>query len=111
MEPLNDVVGKDIIIDCTNLEYISSAGLRVFLGILQNSEEKGGHVYIKNINAKVHTIFAITGVLDANEALSGFSSSTVAIVGAMGIMVAGQKRPHRRHPRHLFHLPLYDTIK
>ena len=61
MEPLNDVVGKDIIIDCTDLEYISSAGLRVFLGILQNAEEKGSHVYIKNINAKVHSIFAITG--------------------------------------------------
>lgn len=61
MSPLNDVEGKDIIIDCTNLEYISSAGLRIFLGILQNAEEKGGHVYIKNINDKVRTIFTITG--------------------------------------------------
>lgn len=61
MSPLNDVEGKDIIIDCTDLEYISSAGLRIFLGILQNAEEKGGHVYIKNINDKVRTIFTITG--------------------------------------------------
>ena len=61
MSPLNDGEGKDIIIDCTNLEYISSAGLRIFLGILQNAEEKGGHVYIKNINDKVRTIFTITG--------------------------------------------------
>ena len=53
MSPLNDVEG--------NLEYISSAGLRIFLGILQNAEEKGGHVYIKNINDKVRTIFTITG--------------------------------------------------
>ena len=61
MSPLNDVEGKDIIIDCTGLEYISSAGLRIFLGILQNAQEKGGHVYIKNVNDKVRTIFAITG--------------------------------------------------
>lgn len=61
MSPLNDVEGKDIIIDCTDLEYISSAGLRIFLGILQNAQEKGGHVYIKNINDKVRTIFTITG--------------------------------------------------
>ena len=27
MSPLNDVEGKDVIIDCTELEYISSAGL------------------------------------------------------------------------------------
>ena len=61
MSPLNDVEGKDIIIDCTGLEYISSAGLRIFLGILQNAEEKGGHVYISNINEDVRGVFAITG--------------------------------------------------
>ncbi|MBO2523622.1 MAG: anti-sigma factor antagonist [Bacteroidetes bacterium] len=61
MSPLNDVEGKDIIIDCTELEYISSAGLRIFLGILQNAQGKGGQVYIKGINENVRTIFTITG--------------------------------------------------
>lgn len=61
MSPLNDVEGKDVIIDCTEMEYISSAGLRIFLGILQNVEVKGGHVYIKGINENVRTIFTITG--------------------------------------------------
>ena len=61
MNPLNDVEGKDIIIDCTNLEYISSAGLRIFLGILQNVQEKGVHVYIKGLNDAVNDVFIITG--------------------------------------------------
>ena len=61
MSPLNDVEGKDIILDCTDLDYISSAGLRIFLGILQNAQAKGGHVYIKGINDKVRTVFTITG--------------------------------------------------
>lgn len=61
MSSLNDVEGKDIIIDCTELEYISSAGLRIFLGILQNAQGKGGQVYIKGINENVRTIFTITG--------------------------------------------------
>ena len=61
MDPLNYVEGKDIIIDCTNMEYISSAGLRIFLGILQNAEEKGGHVYIKGLNDTVQAIFDLTG--------------------------------------------------
>ena len=61
LSPLNDVEGKDIIIDCTDLEYISSAGLRIFLSILQNAQEKDGHVYIRNINDNVRVIFAITG--------------------------------------------------
>ena len=61
LSPLNDVEGKDIIIDCTDLEYISSAGLHIFLSILQNAQEKDGHVYIRNINDNVRAIFAITG--------------------------------------------------
>ena len=61
MSPLNDVEGKDIIIDCTSLDYISSAGLRIFLCILQKAEDRGAHVYIKGINDKVRTIFTITG--------------------------------------------------
>ena len=61
MSQLYDVEGKDIIIDCTSLEYISSAGLRIFLCVLQKAKEKGGHVYIKNINDKVRTVFTITG--------------------------------------------------
>ena len=61
MSPLNDVEGKNIIIDCTDLEYISSAGLRIFLGILQNVQERGVHVYIKGINDAVNDVFVITG--------------------------------------------------
>ena len=61
MNPLNDVEGMDIIIDCTDLEYISSAGLRIFLGILQNAEDKDGHVYIRGINDEVRSVFTITG--------------------------------------------------
>jgi len=61
LRPLGSVEDKDIVIDCTQLEYISSAGLRIFLIILQNAEEKGSHVYIKGINDTVREIFNITG--------------------------------------------------
>ena len=67
MNPLNDVEGKDIIIDCTNLEYISSAGLRIFLGILQNVQERGVHVYIKGVNDAVNDVFTITGFCNIFE--------------------------------------------
>ena len=69
LSPLNEVEGKDIIIDCTGLEYISSAGLRIFLCILQNAEDKGVHVYIRNINDNVRSIFAITGFSNIFEFL------------------------------------------
>lgn len=61
MQPLYECEGKDIIIDCAGLDYISSAGLRIFLGILQNAQEKGGHVYIKSLTPNVQAVFALTG--------------------------------------------------
>lgn len=61
LNPLKEVEGKDIILDCTDLAYISSAGLRIFLGLLQNAQGKGEHVYIRNINDNVRAIFTITG--------------------------------------------------
>jgi anti-anti-sigma factor len=61
MDPLNDVEGKDIIIDCTDLEYISSAGLRIFLAILQNVQERGVHVYIRGLSDALNDVFVITG--------------------------------------------------
>ena len=63
----NDVEDKDVIIDCTNLEYVSSAGLRIFLGILQKVEEKGRHVYLTGINDKVRGILTITGFINIFE--------------------------------------------
>lgn len=60
MSPLNNA-DKDVILDCTDLAYISSAGLRIFLGILQSARGKGRHVYIKGINDSVRSVFTITG--------------------------------------------------
>ena len=61
MLPIYECEGKDVIIDCTGLTYISSAGLRIFLNVLKNVEEKGGQVYITNINDAVRNVFSITG--------------------------------------------------
>jgi len=67
MSPLKEVEGKDIIIDCSDLKYISSAGLRILLSILQHVEGKGRHLYIKGINDQVRSIFTITGFCNIFE--------------------------------------------
>ena len=61
MSPLNDVVGKDIIIDCTELEYISSSGLRIFLSIRKEAAAHGSKVIVRNINADIRQVFMMTG--------------------------------------------------
>ena len=64
MAPLYNREGKDIILDCTDLAYISSSGLRIFLGILNNAEEKGQHVYIKGMTDDVRAVFTMTGFIN-----------------------------------------------
>jgi len=64
---LQDCEGHDIILDCTKLEYISSSGLRIFLGILKNAKPKGSHVYIRGISDDIRSVFAMTGFTNLFE--------------------------------------------
>lgn len=61
VEVLNDCMGHDIVLDCTKLDYISSSGLRIFLGILKNAKPKGSHVYILGLSDELQKVFAMTG--------------------------------------------------
>lgn len=61
LSPLNDCTGHDIIIDCTNLEYISSSGLRILLNIRKNASAVGSKVTILNINEEIEKAFEMTG--------------------------------------------------
>jgi anti-anti-sigma factor len=67
LQPLNDCTGNDIVLDCTNLEYISSSGLRLFLAVLKNAKPKGSHVYITGISDSLRSVFAMTGFTNLFE--------------------------------------------
>ena len=57
MRVLNGYLSRDILIDCTSLEYISSSGLRLFLGLLKKARAQGGHVGITGLNANLLQVF------------------------------------------------------
>ena len=59
---INDVVddATKLILDLADLEYISSAGLRVLLGAAQLMEDKGEMV-VRNLTSPVSDIFKLTG--------------------------------------------------
>lgn len=65
--PLKETSGNDIILDCSKLEYISSAGLRIFLSILKSAKPKGDHVYIRGISDGIRAVFAMTGFVNLFE--------------------------------------------
>lgn len=67
LEPLNACSGQDVILDCTHLEYISSSGLRLFLGVLKNAKPKGSKVYLTGLNDDLKSVFAMTGFINLFE--------------------------------------------
>ena len=58
---LTDV--KELVFDFKNLEYISSAGLRVLLSA-QKIMNKNGNMKIINVNDMITEIFEVTGFID-----------------------------------------------
>lgn len=51
----------DIEVDCTNLEYTSSQGLRMFLILQKGVSAKGGKLVLVNMKPQVKEVFDITG--------------------------------------------------
>ena len=64
MKPLHDVTEKEIVIECTGLEYIASSGLRILLGLLKNAKARGNKVVLKNLNDEIKDVFKMTGFID-----------------------------------------------
>ena len=67
VKPLMEAEGKEIILDCTALEYISSSGLRIFLGIRKEAAAHGSKVIVRNINADIRQVFMMTGFISLFE--------------------------------------------
>ena len=67
LQPLLDSKGKEIVLDCTDLEYISSSGLRVLLGILKQAKSVGSRVVLRNVNDVIRDVLEISGFITIFE--------------------------------------------
>ena len=65
--PLLENAEKVITLDCEQLEYISSSGLRLFLTIRKEAAAKGGKVIIEHINDEIKKVFMMTGFFNLFE--------------------------------------------
>ena len=59
--PLTQLTDPDIEIDCTDMEYTSSQGLRIFLMLQKQVSSKGGKMVMRNMKPQVKEVFDITG--------------------------------------------------
>ncbi len=56
-----DAGNDKLLIDLENLEYISSAGLRVLLVVAKRIQQKGGKVVLSSLTPNVKEVFEISG--------------------------------------------------
>jgi anti-anti-sigma factor len=59
--PLMEGENPDIDIDCTDMSYTSSQGLRIFLMLQKSVKARGGKMVMRNMNPQVKEVFDITG--------------------------------------------------
>lgn len=50
-----------IVVNCKELTYISSAGLGVFMGFIEDVRSHGGDIKISNLMPKVYKVFDLLG--------------------------------------------------
>ena len=61
LQVILDHSAENMLVDCSELEYISSAGLRFFMQLKRESEAKGGSIRITHLNEDVADIFRMSG--------------------------------------------------
>lgn len=59
--PLMQGENPDIEIDCTEMEYTSSQGLRMFLMLQKSVTARNGNMVMRNMKPNVKEVFDITG--------------------------------------------------
>jgi len=64
MEKLNQAADGTVVLDCKDLTYISSSGLRLFLSLRKAAVSKGGNIIIRNMSADIRQVFLMTGFLN-----------------------------------------------
>ena len=61
LQKVLDIADQALVMDCSELEYISSAGLRFFMQLKRETEAKGGKIRIIHLNEDVSDIFRMSG--------------------------------------------------
>jgi anti-sigma B factor antagonist len=82
LQKLMDNGRYNIIVNFEELNYISSAGLGVFMGFIEQIRERGGDIKMCNMNAKIYRVFDLLGfptlydiVESEKEAVEKFSKN------------------------------------
>ena len=78
-QTLLDTARYNIVVNCRDLSYISSAGLGVFMAYIEDVRKHSGDIKLTNMSPKVYNVFDLLGfpllyeiMKDEREAVSKF---------------------------------------
>ena len=81
LQQLVDNKKYNILVNFNELKYISSAGLGVFMGFIENIRNNKGDIKLSNMNSKIYRVFDLLGfptlydiLEEEHEALKKFES-------------------------------------
>ncbi|MDP4092996.1 MAG: STAS domain-containing protein [Bacillota bacterium] len=57
-----DANQKDLLIECSELNYIDSTGLGIFVGALKKVKQYNKQIYISGLKDNIKKLFVITGL-------------------------------------------------
>lgn len=80
LDSIEKVEGMQAELDLSEVNYMDSTGLGVFVGFYKAVKANGGHVRITGVNARLQRLFEITGlneVMDIVMEESGDKDATV----------------------------------
>ena len=63
LEPIFERTDCNILIDCTELEYISSSGLRILLNVYKHARSNGHLVTLKGMSEDIREVFVLGGFM------------------------------------------------
>ena len=63
LAPVFECTESDVVIDCTELNYISSSGLRILLNIYKHTRTNGHKAILKCLKDDVKEVFQLSGFL------------------------------------------------
>ena len=69
--PLAEESNKTLIVDLSDVNYIDSTGLGIFIGALKCTDKSGSSLKITGVNSRVQRLFEITGLSEVIEIDTG----------------------------------------
>ncbi|MCR4603938.1 MAG: STAS domain-containing protein [Prevotella sp.] len=67
LAPLFERDDCDIVVECSQLEYISSSGLRILLNIYKHTRKNGHRAILRQVNEDVEEVLRTGGFLQLYE--------------------------------------------